>query len=87
MKTRTRWKRVKLNTIGQRCFNEEFGFFTIKKIWKCKEYCKNAETPNGSHWFDVERALVVTDTGLKYTVPYLWLLLNSTDESGKLLTK
>lgn len=87
MKTKTRWKRIKLDIIGQRCFNEELGFFTIKKIWECKEYCKNAITPDGSHWFEARKVLVVTDNGLKYTVPYLWLIFNSTDESGKLLAK
>lgn len=87
MKRKTRWKRIKLDIIGQKCFNEEFGFFTIKKIWECKEYFKSAITPEGSQWFTARKVLVVTDTGLKYTVPYLWLIFNSIDASGKLLAK
>lgn len=89
MKRKTLWKNWRKNPlIGKRLFNDEIGgFFKITKVQKCKEYCKNAEMPDGSHWFPKERAFIVTDTGIKYIVPYLWLYLKSTDENGKLLPR
>lgn len=89
MKLKTRWKNWKSNpVIGERLFNDELGgFFKITKVQHCKEYCKNAELGNGSHWFPVDRAFIVTDNGLKYIVPYLWMYLTSTDVNGKFLKR
>jgi len=88
-KTKTRWKNWKNNPIlGERLFNDELGgFFKITKIQSCKEYCKSATTPDGSHWFTKDRAFITTDTGLKYIVPYLWVYLTSVDEKGKFLKR
>lgn len=90
MKTRTRWKtwNRKHPIINKRLFCEELGgFYKITKIQSCKEYCRNAVTPDGSNWFVKERAFVRTESNIKYIVPYLWLYLNSTDESGNLLKR
>lgn len=85
-KMHTRWKRFKNNPlIGERLFCEEFAFYKIQKVMYCKEYCRCAVTPGGSHWFDKDIAWIVTDTGLKYRVPYLWLLLNSVNSKGERL--
>ena len=82
---RTRWKRVFMPSIGQRYFHEDFGFYRIKKIWQCKVYNAHCEMPGGSHWFDKKKAAIVTEDGLKYTVPYFSLVFNSVDENGKLV--
>ena len=89
MKKKTMWRKWRNNPlIGKRLFCDEIGgFFKITKIQKCKDYCRCAETPSGSHWFPKERAFITTDEGLKYVVPYLWLYLHSVDESGKLLKR
>ena len=88
MKQVTRWKKRKhIPFEGEKLFNEEFGFFYIKKVVDCEEYCKSATRPDGSHWFPVSKAYVTTVEGLKYQVPYLWLLFNSTNGYGKLLWK
>lgn len=85
MKKRTRWKRVYNPVIGVRFFDGGeygLGFFTIEKLWSCKEYCKCAKTPSGSHWFDKNMMQVRTDTGLVYKMPFFpWM--NVYDESGK----
>ena len=85
MKTRTRWKRVYNPIIGVRFFDGgeyALGFFTIEKLWTCKEYCKSAETPSGSHWFDTRMMQVRTDTGLVYKMPFFpWMKVY--DISGK----
>ena len=85
MKKRTRWKRVYMPSIGQRYFHEDFGFYRIKKIWQCKVYNAHCEMPCGSHWFDKKKAAIVTEDGLRYTVPYFQLVFNSVDENGKLV--
>lgn len=87
MKKRTRWKRIKMPTIGRRYFHEDFGFYQIKKIWQCKVYNAHCAHPDGSHWFDRKKAEIITSDGLKYTVPYFSLVFNSVDESGKLVLK
>lgn len=85
MKKRTRWKRVYNPVIGVRFFDGgeyALGFFTIEKLWSCKEYCKSAETPSGSHWFDKEMMQVRTDSGLVYKMPFFpWMKVY--DASGK----
>lgn len=84
MKMKTPWKTWKNNPlVGKRLFNDEFGFFKITKVKKCKEYCNNASTPDGSHWFDKDKAFIITDSGLRFAVPYISLILTSVDEKGK----
>ena len=85
MKKRTRWNRVYNPVIGVRFFDAgeySLGFFTIEKLWSCKEYCRCAETVSGSHWFDKNMMQVRTDTGLVYKMPFFpWM--KAYDESGK----
>lgn len=85
MKKRTRWKRVYNPIIGVRFFDGgeyALGFFTIEKLWSCKEYCKSAETVGGSHWFDKTMMQVRTNSGLVYKMPfYPWMKIY--DKSGK----
>ena len=85
MKKRTRWKRVYNPVIGVRFFDAgdyTLGFFTIEKLWSCKEYCGSAETINGSNWFDKIMMQVRTNTGLVYKMPFFpWMKVY--DESGK----
>lgn len=86
-KLKTRWKRRKQTPFkNERLFNEEFGFFQIKKVWDCKEFCKSAISGNGDHWFSAHRAEILTDRGSKYLVPFIWLIFHSTKD-GKLLWK
>ena len=77
MKKRTRWKRVYNPIIGMRFFDGgdySLGFFTIEKLWVCKEYEKHAVTLNGSHWFTKRMMQVRTDSGLVYKMPFIpWL--------------
>lgn len=85
MKKKTRWKRVYNPVIGVRFFDSgeyALGFFTIEKLWQCQEYCKCAETPSGSHWFDKRMMQIRTDSGLVYKMPFFpWMKVY--DESGK----
>ena len=83
MRKRTRWKRIYLPTIGQRYFHEDFGFYRIKKVWQCEVYEAHCETPGGSHWFVNQKAAIITEDGLKYTVPYFQLVFHSVDETGQ----
>ena len=88
MKIKTKWKKWNGNPlVGKRLFNDDYGFFKITKVQTCKEYCKCAETPSGSHWFDKKRAFIKTETGLKYIVPYLTLIINSVDEKRKMVAR
>lgn len=73
MKLRTRWKRVYNPIIGMRFFDGakySLGFFTIEKLWQCKEFLEHAETADGSHWFNREMMQVKTDTGRVYKMPF-----------------
>lgn len=90
MKLKTIWK--KCNTPyfkdrNKKFFNDEIGWFYVLKIQTCKEYCKFAKTPSGSRWFDKQRVFIKTDTGIKYVVPYIWLVFNSVTERGNLIWK
>lgn len=86
-KVKTRWKRRKQTPFkGERLFGEDFGFFQIKKAWDCKEFCRCATALDGTHWFPKTKVEILTETGLKYQVPFLWLIFNST-KNGKLLWK
>lgn len=85
MKKRSRWKRVYNPVIGVRFFDGgeyTLGYFTIEKLWQCKEYYKSAENLDGSHWFPQEMMQIRTDTGLVYKMPFFpWM--KAYDESGK----
>ena len=87
MKNKTRWKRADSVILGMKCFSVEIGVFTVKKIEQCEEYCRAAQNNNGSHWFDKKRVFITTNTGLKYVVPYIWLVFHSTNMDGKILWK
>lgn len=79
------WKRVYNPIIGVRFFDAgeySLGYFTIEKLWRCKEYCKSATALDGSNWFDKTMMKVRTDTGLVYKMPFFpWMKVY--DESGK----
>ena len=88
MKRRTRWERVYNPIIGMRFFDGgdySLGFFTIEKLWVCKEYDKHAVTPNGSHWFTKRMMQVRTDSGLVYKMPFIpWLDVCTADGKNTL---
>lgn len=86
-KLKTRWKNVKSRHIGKRFFSDEIGdFYKIKKVQVCSIYSKNAShgiDSKWNHWFIRDRVFIKTDKGLKYIVPYFWLMSNSVTENGK----
>lgn len=88
MKTKTRWKRVYNPIIGVRFFDGgeySLGFFTIEKLWKCKEYCKSAIAPDGTRWFDHYMMQVRTDSGLVYKMPFApWM--KASDGKNKMMS-
>lgn len=91
MKLHTKWKRVYNPIIGVRFFDHgesSLGFFTIEKLWQCKEYCKGAQRHDGSqwtNWFWVTMMQVRTDTGLVYKMPFCsWK--KAVDDKGKKLS-
>ena len=85
MKKRTRWKRMYNPFMGVKFFDVfeyALGYFTIEKLWSCKEYCRCGETITGSHWFDKKMMQVRTDSGLVYKMPFFpWMKVY--DDSGK----
>lgn len=88
MKLKTRWKKCNISYFkDKKFFNDEIGCFYVLKIQTCKEFCKSAKTPDGSNWFDKQRVFIKTDTGIKYVVPYIWLVFNSVTERGNLIYK
>ena len=85
-KTKTIWKRVYPTIIGKRFFDGGeygLGYFTVVKAYRCKEYCKCALSPNGTHWFDKTMILIKTDTGLKYKIPFCPWARVTNAETGK----
>lgn len=88
MKQITRWKRVYNPIMGMRFFDSgdlSLGFFTIEKLWSCKEYCKHAVAPDNSHWFTRCMMQVRTDSGLVYKMPFFpWLNVSTVDDNKKL---
>lgn len=88
MKKRTRWKRVYNPVIGVKFFDAgeyALGFFTIEKLWTCKEYVRCAQHWDGekySNWFDKTMMQIRTDTGLVYKMPFFpWMKVY--DDGGK----
>ena len=45
-------------------YHPDYGFYTIKSTWMRKDY-------------DKKDALILTDDGLWYKLPYEWLICNS----------
>ena len=91
MKLHTKWKRVYNPIIGVRFFDHSdsgLGFFTIEKLWPCKEYCKGAQRYDGKQWtswFWVTMMQVRTNIGLVYKMPFCpWM--KAVDDSGKKLS-
>lgn len=88
MKKITRWKRVYNPIIGMRFFDGgdySLGFFTIEKLWICKEYYKHAAALDGSRWFTKRMMQVRTDSGLVYKMPFIpWLNVSTADGNKKL---
>lgn len=89
---RTRWKRAHPgDLIGKRFFdrgNYSLGYFTFLKVYRCKVYCKAAETPDGSHWFDKRMAVIKTDAGLTYRVPFFpWANVEEADGDHRELSE
>ena len=87
MKLHTKWKRVYNPIIGVRFFDHSdsgLSFFTIEKLWRCKEYCKGAQRYDGekwTNWFWVTMMQVRTNTGLVYKMPFCsWM--KAVDDSG-----
>lgn len=88
MKQRTKWKRVYNRIIGMRFFDAgeySLGFFTIEKLWHCKEYSEHAVSPQNSHWFDKFMMQVRTDSGLVYKMPFIPCLNIGTADGKKSL--
>ena len=87
MKLHTKWKRVYNPIIGVKFFdhgNSGLSFFTIEKLWRCKEYFKGAQRYDGekwTSWFWTTMMQIRTDTGLVYKMPFCpWM--NVVDASG-----
>lgn len=76
---RTKLKRVLTYEIGKRLFTDFGGicFYKIIKVYKWKEYCRYAVSPNRSHWFEHKMAKIKTETGVVMKVPYEELVLQS----------
>ena len=88
MKLHTRWRRVYNPIIGVRFFDHSesgLGFFTIEKLWRCKEYCGSAIAPDGTKWFEQVMMQVRTSTGLVYKMPFIpWI--KASDDKGKMMS-
>lgn len=84
MRIGTRWKKRKVTPFkNERLYHEELNYFRILKVWDCKEYRAGSLANDGSHWLVATKALVLTETGLKYTVPFLWILFSAKKEDGR----
>ena len=91
MKLHTKWKRVYNPIIGVKFFdhgNLGLSFFTIEKLWQCKEYCKGAQRYDGekwTSWFWTTMMQIRTDTGLVYKMPFCsWMDVVDSSGSKKL---
>ena len=90
MKKRTRLKASKILK-GKRLFTDfgGIGFYKIIKIYEWKEYCNNAVTPSGSHWFQhYSMAKIKTEYGVVMKIPFIELGMKSTyADSGKIVLR
>lgn len=91
MYKKTRWKKIDSVIVGMKCFSDEIGVFIVTKVEQCIEHDRCAvnieEKKDGIYWHTKRRVFVKTDTGLKYVVPYIWLVFHSTNMDGKMLWK
>ena len=90
MKNRTKIKAIKLPICGERLFTDfgGIGFYKIIKIYEWKEYCNNAVTPSGSHWFKNSMAKIKTENGVVMKIPFIELGLKSVyADSGERIMK
>ena len=90
MKNRTKIKAIKLPICGKRLFTDfgGIGFYKIIKIYEWKEYCNNAVTPSGSHWFKHSMAKIKTENGVVMKIPFIELGLKSVyAENGERVMK
>ena len=90
-KKRTRIKSSKSNKLkGVRLFTDfgGIGFYKIIKFYDWKEYCANAVTPSGSHWFGHSMAKIKTEYGIVMKIPFIELGMRSTSaDSGEIVLK
>ena len=90
MKNRTKIKAIKLSICGKRLFTDfgGIGFYKILKIYEWKEFCNNAVTPSGSHWFKCSMAKIKTENGVVMKIPFIELCLKSVyAENGERVMK
>ena len=90
MKKRTRMKSSRKLLKGKRLFTDfgGIGFYKVLKIYDWKEYCANAVTPDGSHWFKHSMAKIKTEYGVVMKIPFLELGMRSTyADSGELVLR
>lgn len=89
MKKRTRMRTSKrLN--GFRLFTDFGGicYYKVLKIYDWKEYCANAVTPGGSHWFSHSMAKIKTESGIVMKIPFIELAMRSTyADTGEIVLK
>lgn len=78
MKKRTRMKSGKMLK-GKRLFTDfgGIGYYKVLKIYDWKEYCANAVTPYGSHWFKHSMAKIKTEYGVVMKIPFIELGMRS----------
>ena len=76
---RTRIKSTKSKLKNIRLFTDfgGIGFYKIIKIYEWKEYCNNAVTPSGSHWFKFSMAKIKTESGVIMKIPFIELGMKS----------
>ena len=90
MKNRTKIKAIKLPICGKRLFTDfgGIGYYKILKIYEWKEYCNNAVTPGGSHWFNNSMAKIKTENCVVMKIPFIELCLKSVyADSGERVMK
>lgn len=89
MKKRTRIKTG--NTLkGKRLFTDfgGIGYYKVLKMYDWKEYCANAVTPSGSHWFRHSMAKIKTEYGVVMKIPFIELGMHSVyADSGEKVLK
>ena len=89
MKKRTRIKTG--NTLkGKRLFADfgGIGYYKVLKIYDWKEYCANAVTLSGSHWFGHSMAKIKTESGIVMKIPFIELGMRSVyADSGEKVLK
>ena len=89
MKKRTRMKADK-RLIGERLFTDfgAIGYYRVLKVYDWEEYCANAVTHSGSHWFKHSMAKIKTEYGVVMKIPFIELAMRSTyADSGEIVLK